>query len=220
MVRKNFNLRWTKATFVSPLVSSPNHISVSCQHITIKVSKRYWFQGSFSSGLDNFSPAGLFQKLAKPCKGGWPCIDGFGYDFRVLWGGITAKCLMATFCLAKMKEKTYMFNEKNAIDQGILATSKTLTVSNAMYLFEYRILNIEVFFCSPHADHWGNSHHILESTFGSSKVSLRGLIPFSNNYHERICTLLFENNRYKSLALNMWILCQHQNIRPDYVLRQ
>ena len=45
---------------------------------------------------------------------------------------MTAKCLMATFCLAKMKEKTYMFNEKNAIDQGILATSKTLAVSNAM----------------------------------------------------------------------------------------
>ena len=39
---------------------------------------------------------------------------------------------MATFYLAKMKEKTYMFNEKNAIDQGILATSKTLAVSNAM----------------------------------------------------------------------------------------
>ena len=45
---------------------------------------------------------------------------------------MTAKCLMATFCLAKMKEKTYMFNEKNAIDQDILATSKTLAVSNAM----------------------------------------------------------------------------------------
>ena len=29
-----------------------------------------------------------------------------------------------------------MFNEKNAIDQGILATSKTLAVSNAMYPFE------------------------------------------------------------------------------------
>ena len=117
-------------------VSSPNHIFVSCQHTTIKVSKRYGFQGSFSSGFDNFSPAGLFQKLAKPREGVWPCIDGFGYDFRVLWGGMTAKCLMATFCLAKMKEKTYMFNEKNAIDQGILATSKTLAVSNAMYLFE------------------------------------------------------------------------------------
>ena len=115
-------------------VSSPNHIFVSCQHTTIKVSKFYRFQGSFSSGFDNFSPAGLFQKLAKPCEGVWPCIDGFVYDFRVLWGGMTAKCLMATFCLAKMKEKTYMFNEKNAIDQGILATSKTLAVSNAMYL--------------------------------------------------------------------------------------
>ena len=35
-----------------------------------------------------------------------------------------------------------MFNEKNDIDQGILATSKTLAVNNAKYLFEYRILNI------------------------------------------------------------------------------
>ena len=49
---------------------------------------------------------------------------------------MTAKCLMAIFCLANMKEKTYMFNKKNAIDQGFLATSKTLAVSNAMYLFE------------------------------------------------------------------------------------
>ena len=36
---------------------------------------------------------------------------------------------MAILCLAKMKEKIYMFNENifiiNAIDQGILATSKT-----------------------------------------------------------------------------------------------
>ena len=43
---------------------------------------------------------------------------------------------MAILCLAKMKEKTYMFNEKDAIDKGVLATSKTLAVSNAMYLFE------------------------------------------------------------------------------------
>ena len=114
-----------------------------------------------------------------------------------------AKCLMATFCLAKMKEKTYMFNEKNAIDQGILATSKTLAVSNAMYLFEYRILNIEVFLQSSCGPLRKQPSHPRESTFGSSKVSLGGLIPFSNNYHERICTLLFENNRYKSLALNM-----------------
>ena len=49
---------------------------------------------------------------------------------------MTAKCLMATFYLAKMKEKTCLFNRKNYIDQGILATSKTLAVSNAMYLFE------------------------------------------------------------------------------------
>ena len=40
-----------------------------------------------------------------------------------------SEVLMAILCLAKMKEKIYMFNENisiiNAIDQGILATSKT-----------------------------------------------------------------------------------------------
>ena len=61
-------------------VSSPNHIFVSCQNITIKVSKCYWFQGSFSSGFDHFLPAGLFQKLAKPCEGVWPCIDGLRFS--------------------------------------------------------------------------------------------------------------------------------------------
>ena len=55
--------------------------------------------------------------------------------------------------------------------------------------------------------------HFRESTSGSSKISLRGLIPFSNTCHKRICAILFENNRYKSLALNMWMLCQHQNSR-------
>ena len=59
--------------------------------------------------------------------------------FVSLEGYETTKCLMAIFCLAKMKEKMYMFNNnnnKNAIDQGILATSKALAGSNSMYLFE------------------------------------------------------------------------------------
>ena len=41
---------------------------------------------------------------------------------------LNSEVLMAILCLAKMKEKIYMFNENifitNAIDQGILATSK------------------------------------------------------------------------------------------------
>ena len=41
---------------------------------------------------------------------------------------LNSEVLMAILCLAKMKEKIYMFNENifitNAIDQGILAISK------------------------------------------------------------------------------------------------
>ena len=42
---------------------------------------------------------------------------------------VHSEVLMAILCLAKLKEKIYMFNENNfiinVIDQGILATSKT-----------------------------------------------------------------------------------------------
>ena len=103
----------------------------------------------------------------------------------------TAKCLMAILCLAKMREKIYMFKENifiiNAKDQGILATSNHVP------------FRITLMTCSPHADHWGNSHHfftfdeisktpklLVRETTGSSKVSSRGLIPFSNNYHRII----------------------------------
>ena len=54
---------------------------------------------------------------------------------------------------------------------------------------------------------------LMRESTGSTKVSSRGLIPFSNTYHKRICIILFENNQYKSLALNMWMLCQHENSR-------
>ena len=52
-----------------------------------------------------------------------------------------SEVLMAILCLAKMKEKINMFNESifitNAIDQGILATSKPKLWT--MSLFELRL---------------------------------------------------------------------------------
>ena len=139
---------------------------------TIKVSKCYWFQGSFSSGFDNFSPAGLFQKLAKPCEGVWPCIDGFVYDFRVLWGGMTAKCLMATFCLAKMKEKTYMFNEKKCHRSGYFSHIENFSCEQCKVPFwisniEYR--SVQQSSCGPLRN---QPSHPRESTSGSPKVSI------------------------------------------------
>ena len=139
-------------------VSSPNHIFVSCQHTTIKFSKRYWFLGSFSSGFDTFSPTGLFQKLIKPFKGGWPCIDGFGYYFRVPWGCIKQWSVWWRFCALQTWQKNLYVQRKifilNAIDQGISNTSKTLAVKECTYLNN-------AFGLQPDADHWGNSHHIL-----------------------------------------------------------
>ena len=80
----------------------------------------------------------------------------------------------------------------NAIDQGILATSKTLAVNNVP-------IWITLMACSPDAGHWGNSHRIrhiwrnqgkLQNSTGSPKVSSRGLIPL-----KRTCTI------------NIWCLC-------------
>ena len=94
-------------------VSSPNHIFVSCQHTTINFSKRYWFLGSFSSGFDKFSPTGLFQKLTKPFKGGWPCIDGFGYCFRVPWGCMKQWSVWWRFCALQKWQKRFVCSTKN-----------------------------------------------------------------------------------------------------------
>ena len=93
-------------------VSSPNHIFVSCQHTTINFSKRYWFLGSFSSGFDKFSPTGLFQKLTKPFKGGWPCIDGFGYCFRVPWSCMKQWSVWWRFCALQKWQKRFVCSTK------------------------------------------------------------------------------------------------------------
>ena len=94
-------------------VSSPNHIFVSCQHTTINFSKRYWFLGSFSSGFDKFSPTGLFQKLTKPFKGGWPCIDGFGYYFRVPRSCMKQWSVWWRFCALQKWQKRFVCSTKN-----------------------------------------------------------------------------------------------------------
>ena len=78
-------------------------------------------------------------------------IDGFGCDFRVSCQAVwNSKVFDGDF--AKMREKIYMFKENifiiNAKDQGILATSNRVP------------FRITLMTCSPHADHWGNSHHM------------------------------------------------------------
>ena len=94
--------------------------TISLLIVTLKVSELYWF----SSGFDEFSRTGLFQKLTKPCKGG-RCIDG--YDFRVPWGGVW-KCLMA------IKHKHFYYKSINAIDQGILSYIEDLSCERKPFM--------------------------------------------------------------------------------------
>ena len=131
------------------------------QHTTIKVSKRYWLYGSCSSGFDHFSPAGLFQKLAKPCKGGWPCIDEFGYDFRVPWGVWNNEVFDGDFLPSKNEGKdVYVQQQQQQKCHRSGYFSHIESFSSEQFNVPFWITLTA---CSPHADHWGSSHHILES---------------------------------------------------------
>ena len=123
----------------------------------------------------------------------------------------TAKCLMAILCQAKMKEKTYVFNEKKKCHRsGYFSHIENFSCEQCTFLNNaYGVQSS----CGPlrkqsshplHFKKLGKTPKLLmRESINSSKVSSRGLIPFSNTYHKRICTILCENNWYKSLALNM-----------------
>ena len=109
-------------------VSSPSHIFVCCQHTTLKVKNLIYFKARFPVVSMNICILVYFKNWQNRVR----------VDDRVLMDSETifvcleavhSEVLMAILCLAKMKEKIYMFNENNfiinAIDQGILATSKT-----------------------------------------------------------------------------------------------
>ena len=91
---------------------------------------------------------------------------------------------------AKMREKIYMFKENifiiNGKDQGILATSNRVPFKLVVLMRTTE----ETATLPSHLTKSGKTPKLLvrEST-GSSKVSSRGLIPFSNTYHRMICTI-------------------------------
>ena len=54
------------ATFIHNLVTLPNPIFISCQQTTLTVSNFADFKAIFTSGFDETSQTGPFQKLVKP----------------------------------------------------------------------------------------------------------------------------------------------------------
>ena len=138
----------------------------------------------------NFRILVYFKKLTKPFKGGWPCIYGFGYYFRVHWGCMKQRSVWWRFCALQKWQKRFVCSTKNFYYECrrsvYLAASKTLAVNNVP-------IWTTLMACSPYADHWGNIHHILhiwrnqgelQYSTGSPMVSSRGLIP-----HKKICTI-------------------------------
>ena len=53
-----------EATFIHNFVTLPNHIFISCRQTTLTVSNFADFKAIFSSGFDETSQTGPFQKLA------------------------------------------------------------------------------------------------------------------------------------------------------------
>ena len=171
-------------------VSSRNHIFVSCQHTAIKFSKRYWFLGSFSSGFDKFSPTYLFQKLTKPFKGGWPCIDGFGYYFRVPWGCMKQWSVWWRFCALQKWQKRFVCLTKifyfKCHRSRYFEYIKNFSCEK-MYLFEQRFWLAA--WCGPLRKQPSHPSHMitksgkpLKNSTGSPKVSSRGLISHELKY--------------------------------------
>ena len=101
-------------------------------------------------------------------------IDGFGYYFRVPWGCMKQRSVWWRFCALQNWQKRFVCSGLglkifiiNAIDQGVLAASKPLAVNNVP-------IWTTLMACSPDADHWRNSHHILHvwRNQGNSKTRL------------------------------------------------
>ena len=140
-------------------VSSPNHIFVSCQHTTIKVSKRYGFQGSFSGGFDHFSPAVFF--FSKVGKTVWRCMT------VCWWIRIRFSCALrrydsevfdGDFLPSKYEGKDLYVQQKKCHRSGFFSHIENFSCEQCNVPFW-----ITFVVCISHADHWGSSHHILES---------------------------------------------------------
>ena len=144
-------------------VSPPNHIFVSCQRTTIKVSnswsKRYGFQGSISSGFDHFSPAVFFLKS-------WQNRVKV-YDRVLMDSGTIFVCLEAVwnsevfdgdFMPSKNEGKDLYVQRKRCHRSGCFSHIENFSCEQCNVPFW-----ITFVVCISHTDHWGNSHHILES---------------------------------------------------------
>ena len=174
-------------------VSSPNHIFVSCQHTAIKFSKRYWFLGSFSSGFDKFSPTGLFQKLTKPFKGGWPCIDGFGYCFRVPRSCMKQWSVWWRFCALQKWQKRFVCSTKifyfKCHRSRYFEYIKNFSCEK-MYLFEQRFRLAA--WCGPlrkQPSHPSSYDHEIRETSKKLDWFTEGIFTWSYITRTRICTL-------------------------------
>ena len=123
----------------------------------------------------NFRPLVYFKSWQNRLRvDDYVLIDGFGYYFRVPWGCMKQRSVWWRFCALQKWQKRFVCSGLglkifiiNAIDQGVLAASKPLAVNNVP-------IWTTLMACSPDADHWRNSHHILHvwRNQGNSKTRL------------------------------------------------
>ena len=94
-----------------------------------KLASFIYFKAHFPVVSMNFCILGYFKSWQNRVRVDDCVLMDSGTIFVYIGAVWNMEVLMAILCLAKMKEKIYMFSENifiiNAIDQGILATSKT-----------------------------------------------------------------------------------------------
>lgn len=114
-----------------------------------KLASFIYFKAHFPVVSMNICILGYFKSWQNRVRVDDCVLMDSGTIFVYIGAVWNMEVLMAILCLAKMKEKIYMFSENifiiNAIDQGILATSKT------------KLWTMSLLVCCYHADHWGNT---------------------------------------------------------------
>ena len=145
------------------IVSSPNHIFVSCQHTRLsKLANVIDFKAHFPVVSIIFRLLVCFKSWQNRVKVYDRVLmdsDTIFVCFEAVWQQV----FDGDFLTSKNEGKDLYVQRKKCHRSGYFSHIENFSCEQCNVPFWITLMA-----CSPHADHWGNSHHILES----SKVSI------------------------------------------------
>ena len=146
------------------IVSSPNHIFVSCQHTRLsKLANVIDFKAHFPVVSIIFRLLFFFYKVGKTVWKGMTVYWWIRIRFSCALRRYDSEVFDGDFLPSKNEGKDRYVQRKKCHRSGYFSHIENFSCEQCNVPFWITLMA-----CSPHADHWGNSHHILES----SKVSI------------------------------------------------